>query len=342
MKALKYIFFLLLLVIIGGAIYIATLENSYKVARTRLIKAPAQVVYNTVNDYKSWPSWSPWLEKDSLAVVTYGDNTVGKGASYAWKSSHKEVGEGSIETIEAKPYETIHQRISFEDWDSESDIYWNFKPIDGGTEVTWSMKGKMNFMFKAYAAFTGGMEKQVGPNYERGLYKLDSVVQATMKKYSISVNGITTHSGGYYLYNTTSCKIDEFDSKMQEMMHRVKQYVQKNNIQMAGKPFTLYHTYDEENNAVIFSSAVPVPERVITEAGSGILTGMLKPFKALKTTLKGDYVNLKEAWETANGYLTENGLEQVLGSPAMEVYSTGPETTPNPAEWLTEIYIPIK
>jgi effector-binding domain-containing protein len=69
---------------------------------------------------------------------------------------------------------------------------------------------------------------------------------------------------------------------------------------------------------------------------------MLKPFKAIKTTLKGNYTNSKEAWETAYKYLIDNKLEQVAGSAAVEVYLTDPMNTPNPADWVTEIYIPIK
>ncbi|MCF6348753.1 MAG: GyrI-like domain-containing protein [Flavobacteriaceae bacterium] len=341
MKALKYLLLLLLLIVVAGAIYIATLENSYDVTRTKIIKAPVQVIYNNVNDYKNWPAWSPWIEKEPTVNLTFGEKTSGKGATHSWKGDV--IGEGGMETLEAKSNESINQKIAFiKPFESESDIYWNFKPVEGGTEVTWGMKGEMDFMFRAAMVFQGGMDKQIGPDFERGLFKLDSVVQADMKKYSITVNELTTRGGGYYLYNTTSCKIDELETKKQEMMPKVGIYAQKNNIQMAGAPFTLYHKFDPENNAVIFSSAVPVAEKVITESGSGIQTGMLKPFKAVKTTLKGDYNNLKETWETVAKYITDNGLEELHGQPGLEVYLTDPISKPNPADWLTEIYIPVK
>jgi len=186
------------------------------------------------------------------------------------------------------------------------------------------------------------MEENVGPNYEKGLSKLDSVLQVDMKKYSVNVNGEVTHGGGYYLYNTTSCKIDEMPAKMAEMMPKVGAYAIKNKITMAGPAFSLYHKFDQENNAVIFSCAVPVSERVITERDSGILTGELKPFKALKTTLTGDYKNLFEAWTPSDKYIKDNNLEEVHGSPALEVYKNDPMEFPNPADWITEIYIPIK
>ena len=341
MKAIKYILLLLLLIIIAGAIYLATLDGTYNVQRSKVIKAPVELVYNEVNDYKTWASWSPWLGKDPSTELTYGDNTSGKGASYAWNSNDEDVGVGSMETLETKPNESINQKIIFtKPWESESDIYWTFKPAEGGaTEVTWGMKGEMPFMARYMAS---KMDEMVGPDYETGLIKLDSVLQVKMKKYSVKTGEIITHGGGYYLYNTSSCKIEDLPAKMQEMMPKVGIYAQKNKIQMAGAPFTLYHKYDEENNAVIFSCAVPVSERVITASGSGIQTGMLKPFKALKTTLKGNYTNSKEAWESAYAYLAEKGLEQVAGSSAMEVYITDPMSKPNPADWVTEIYIPIK
>ena len=52
----------------------------------------------------------------------------------------------------------------------------------------------------------------------RSLEKLDSIVVSSMKTYSITVNGSTNHSGGYYIYNTTSCKISDLESKMKEML----------------------------------------------------------------------------------------------------------------------------
>lgn len=342
MKALKYILLLLLLIIVAGSIYVATLENTYDVKRTKVINAPAEIVYTKVNDFKTWPEWSPWLGKDTFTELTYGKISSGKGASYSWKSDNKEVGEGSMETL-ASTIDSIGQKITFvTPWESTSNIYWKFRPVDSGTEVTWGMKGNLDFMSKAYMAFMGGMDKQIGPDYERGLMKLDSVVKAEMQKYSVTDNGITTHGGGYYLYQTTSCKIEEVTQKMAEMMPKVAMYAKSNSITTAGPPFTLYHKYDTENNAVIMSVAIPVTEKVITDRDSDILRGMLKPFTAVKTTLKGDYKNLKEAWEASEKYIAKNNIEPLEGVPAMEVYLNSPIDTPNPANLRTEIFVPVK
>ncbi|MEZ4840683.1 MAG: SRPBCC family protein [Flavobacteriaceae bacterium] len=70
MKYLKYILLLLLLIIVGGSIYVATLDSDFEVTRSRTINAPAEVVFKNVADYKNWPSWSPWIEKDTLTELT--------------------------------------------------------------------------------------------------------------------------------------------------------------------------------------------------------------------------------------------------------------------------------
>ncbi len=341
MKILKYLLLLILIVVIGGAIYLATLDGNFDVQRSKVIKAPVEMVYQKVNDYKTWESWSPWLYKDPDTKLTFGDITTGTGASYSWDSENKDVGAGSMETVESIENQSITQKIFFtKPWESESDIYWSFKAAqDGGTEVTWGMKGEMPFMARYMAS---KMDEYVGPDYEKGLAKLDSVIQTDMKKYSVVVNGETMHSGGYYLYNSGSCKIEEVEKTMGEMMSAVTEYVIKNNINIAGPVFSLYHKWDQENNAVIFSCAVPVSDRVITDKDSGIQTGMLKPFKSVKTTLNGDYDNLKEAWETTMKYIADNNLQEVQGMASLEAYLVDQMKAPNPADWVTEIYIPIK
>ncbi len=340
MKALKYILLLLLLVIVAGSIYIATLENDYHVKRTKVINAPAEVVFNKINDYKDWPEWSPWLGQDPEAELTFGDKTSGVGASYSWAG--KKAGEGNMETLSVSE-DSISQKLNIlKPMESTSNIYWKLNSLENGTEVTWGMKGDLDFMSKAYMAFNGGMDKLIGPDYELGLVKLDSVLQGDMQEYSVTVNGITTHGGGYYLYQTTACKIEEIPNKMAEMMPNLGMYANNNNITMAGPSFTLYHHFDTVNNAVMMSVAIPVTEKVITNVDSGILTGMLKPFTAIKATLKGNYKNLKEAQITTEKYIKDNDFEKVEGLPSMEVYLNSPLDTPNPANLRTEIFIPIK
>ena len=58
MKTLKYIFLVLLILVVLGAVYLATLEGDYDVKRSRIIHANPEVVFNDLNDYKNWKTKS--------------------------------------------------------------------------------------------------------------------------------------------------------------------------------------------------------------------------------------------------------------------------------------------
>ena len=339
MKFLKYLVFLILIAIIGFAIYVAVQPNSFEVSRERTINTPSAVLYDNVIDYKNWEAWSSWAEKDPETVITLGDETKGVNGSYTWVDSH---GEGSMKTLATTQNLSIDQELQFGDF-HPSKINWKFESIpDNKTKVIWKMNSdKLPFLFKASAAVSGGFDNMIGPDFERGLEKLDSIVVACMSKYNVNVEGVTEHSGGFYLYNTTSCKINEMQTKMGEMMKQVLTYAQQNNITMAGSPFTIYHKWDEENGTLMFSSCVPTTSKIIT-TDSDILTGKLKPFKAVKTTLKGDYKNLKEAWDKTFAYIATNKLEALETGIALENYPTDPISVPNPADWKTEIFVEVK
>lgn len=339
MKTFKYILLLLLILIIGFSIYTAVQPNSFNVIRTKTINAPQSVIYNNVIDFKNWESWHSWKEEKPETIITLAENTNGIGGSYIWEN---EDGVGSMKTIDTKLMSSITQEMQFGD-NPNSNVTWNFKPNeDGSTEVTWNIKAEhLPFVFKAYSTVMGGMEKLIGSHFERSLTLLDSVLQIEMKIYSINLEGITEHSGGYYLYNTTSCKFSEFEQNMKSMLPKVNAYAITHNVTMAGPPFILYHKWDVENDAVIFSCSVPTNSKIISNEPD-ILTGKLESFRTVKTILKGDYDHLKEAWGATMTYISDNDLKMIEGGPMLETYKTDPISKPNPADWITEIYVAIK
>ncbi|MDR6300584.1 SRPBCC family protein [Mesonia maritima] len=347
MKILKYLFFLLLIVLIGGAIYVATLDGDYQVEETMLIEAPRELLFNEVNEYKTWENWGPWKEEDPNMVVTYADTTSGEGASYSWEGD--ESMDGKMKTTEVIPPKSITQQITFDTpfGESKSTVYWNFEEKEKGTLVTWGMKGEQSFMEKAYQATQDStMAQMIQPMFTKGLQNLSEVVKKKMEVYDINVDGITQHSGGYYMYNTTASRFtpEALRNKMSQMLPQVYNYMETNNLQISGSPFTLYNTIDEENGTVIISAAIPTPNKVTPAGGENtVLCGFLESQKVVKATLKGDYKNLSETWAKLESFIQQN--ENIVRKPnakPFEVYVTQPSETKNPANWVTEIYIPVQ
>ncbi|MGI9530799.1 SRPBCC family protein [Lutimonas sp.] len=339
MRFLKNIFLLLLVIIVIAAIYLATLDGSYDVVRTRMIKADQSVVFNDLNDYKNWEEWGPWYETDSTIRVQYADVSSGTGAAYSWTSDIE--GGGRMKTNAVAEPDRLDQEIVFETpfGDMGSDVYWILKKKKEGTELTWGIKGEMPFISRFMAS---GMEEQLGPMQERGLELFDENLQRKLQVYTIDSLGIVDYSGGFYLYVSTSTKINNMALKQKEMIAAVEDYVSKNNVRSTGSAFTIYHKFDQENGTTMFSVGYPVSERIITQ-GSDILTGFMERGTYSKTLLKGAYVNSQQAWDKAMYHVESltNYAYDENGEP-FEIYVNNPSNTPNPAALLTEIYIPVK
>lgn len=341
MKILKYLFFLILIVIIGGAVYFGTQDGNFDVSETKSIQAPVSMVYQNVNDFKNWEAWGPWKQQDSTMTFLYTDKTSGKGASYSWTSEN--MGAGSMTTTNAAENASIDQSISFNTplGESSSEVYWKFTPNNDGTEVTWGMKGEHSLLEKAFMAFqTENFDASMNSMFNKGLQSLDSVLQVAMNQYEVSVEGIKEYGGGYYMYTTTASKQAEIGDRMAPMMGKVAGFMQQNKIAMAGMPFTIYNDWDDLNGTVIFSAAIPVKERIITTEGD-VLCGYMEPLSAVKTILKGNYNYLDKAYEAAETYIQSNNLLKDSSKKMFEIYANDPGEYPNPADWITEVYIPV-
>lgn len=340
MKILKYLLFLILLIFIGSAIYFGTKDGTFDIQDSLIIEAPQEVVFNQVNEYKNWENWSPWKKLDSTITFTYAEKSAGEGASFAWDGESV----GSLTTTKVIPNIEIQQDLTLKtpSGETHANVFWDFKDVEGGTQVTWRMEGEHSLMQKAYYSWTGfDFSSNIHQMHKAGLERISQEVADAMRQYSINVDGITPYGGGYYMYTTSVAKMEELSEKMKPMMRVVKEFITKNHLNTAGNPFTLYNEIDRANQTVIFSTGIPVKEQVITPEGSPVVCGFMEPVTAVKITLKGNYEYLSEAYGKGETYLQENGLQADPAKKVFEVYGTDPETTPNPANWLTEIYIPI-
>jgi hypothetical protein len=147
----------------------------FRVVRSATIPAPAAVVFEQVNNLHKFQDWSPWAKIDPQCKVTFEGPPAGSGASFAW-AGNRQVGEGRMTVIESRPSELVRFRLEFlKPFKATNTAEFDFNSADNQTEVTWSMYGKKNFMFKAVGLFMD-TDKMVGPDFEKGLANLKTVV----------------------------------------------------------------------------------------------------------------------------------------------------------------------
>jgi effector-binding domain-containing protein len=346
MKIIKYLLLLLVVIVVGGALYVMIQPDAYDVKSSKTIKAPANVIFNNVNDYKNWADWGPWLEEDPSIVQTYADQTMGVGGAYSWTSKD---GPGNMKTVALEEYKSIDQKIQFSDYEP-SDIYWTFEETEEGTVVTWGMKAdETPFMFKFAAAMSGGMDKMLGPMLTKGLDNLNVVIDEKMKNnppkpeatYSLGgIMDIKQEAQQFIGYKHTS-KIDHeaMTALFMESMPKAGMHAAAQKLDDADyTPGAVFTKWDEDNGEAEFYIGLVVKKDIPIAEGMEKIT--LPEGRNVMIAKYGPYGTGDEQAHTAiDMYLLENGLEQ--NGAIWELYVNDPEDV-NPEDIETEIHYPVK
>ena len=174
---IKKILIGLIAVIAIFLIVVATRPADFRVERSATISAPAQALFEQVNDHHKFNAWNPFLKVDPNVKNTYSGPDSGVGAVCSW-DGNKDIGAGSTTITESKPGELVRERM---DWirpmTGVATVDFTFKPDGDKTVVTWAMYGTNNFMGKLVSLFMD-CDKICGPQFEQGLADLGKVVTA--------------------------------------------------------------------------------------------------------------------------------------------------------------------
>jgi hypothetical protein len=176
---ITYILIALALVIVVFLLVVLMQPTDFRITRSATIPAPAQAVFEEVNDFHRWEAWSPWAKLDPNATHSYVGTPAGEGAIYSWDGNNK-VGSGRMTLMESRPHQLIRIKLEFfKPFQATNASEFAFTPSNGGTLVTWSMSGKNSFMGKAMVLLMN-CDKMVGGQFEQGLKNLGAVAGSEM------------------------------------------------------------------------------------------------------------------------------------------------------------------
>ncbi|MBI3789448.1 MAG: SRPBCC family protein [Gemmatimonadetes bacterium] len=171
---LMYILLAVVAVIAVILVLAMTKPSTFEVVRRATIKAPAEKLFPLVNDFHGWAAWSPWEELDPTMQRTFTGPASGLGAAYAWQGN-KKVGSGRMEiTGETRPTNVTIKLDFITPWEGHNVTVFSFTPVADGTEVTWTMTGPTNFMWKVMSVFMN-MGDMIGKDFDKGLAKMKRV-----------------------------------------------------------------------------------------------------------------------------------------------------------------------
>ena len=90
----------------------------------------------------------------------------------------------------------------------------------------------------------------------------------------------------------------------------------------------------------IFDFELGVKVSAPVQVSGRVKPGELPAAKVARTVYTGPYEGLPSAWGEFDTWMEANGLKQ--GDDLWELYSVGPDATPDPSKWTTELYRPLK
>lgn len=160
--------------LVGGFVtYVATRPTDFHVERSRTIAASPEQLRPYFEDFEQWGTWNPWDALDPDMTKEFSDPPRGEGAWYTW-NGNDDVGKGKMTITKVTP-ESVSYHLEFiEPFASEADTTIDFESSGDGTEVTWSMDGKNDFMGKLVGVFMD-FDAMIGADFEKGLGNLDSL-----------------------------------------------------------------------------------------------------------------------------------------------------------------------
>ena len=328
------ILFVIAFCVVAVLVYMARYSGRMRVAHTRLIDAPIEVVYERVADFRHWDEWNPWLAHELDAPTSLSDQRHGKSGSYAWEGDR--IGAAAIENIRLVRPEIIEQRMRFQQpFRFRGRGEWQFADRAGKTEVTWRMNGRVAFALRAFAQTVQGM---VALDYRYGLDRLAQLLEpAAASRYSLAYLGVRDVPAMRYVYRSYDGSIAGLGAAMRSCQAELRRRLSSFGVSPSAEPIAVYLKTNIKLRTTVCHFGLPV-----ADSGVGDLAVREMPaFPAYVVRLRGTHAVLEVAWYLAMQRMRIENIEPDQRIPPLERY-LGDFDAGSGNDHLTELHIPVR
>ncbi len=302
---------------------------TFSVKRQTTIAAPPARVFGILRDFRSWPSWSPWLIAEPNCRVSFPDG----GRSYAWEGAI--VGSGSIEVVGEEPDRRIDHQLHFiKPWKSEARVAFELAPDGDGTRVEWSMEGSLPFfMFW----MTRTMAAHIGGDYERGLAMLKDFIETGSVPSKLEFSGPENFAATPYVGIHRNCAMEEMGQRISGDIGRLHEWAGGKSLAPAGPPFTICHRWDPVRRRLVYTVGLPL-DPPPQELDPDLIRGEIPACRTYRVRHTGPYRHIGNSWASAMMHHRARQFDPRRGIHPFEVYENDPADTPED-ELVTTVHM---
>jgi len=175
---LKYILIALLLALAALLLFAASRPDTFSVARSLRVQAPADRVFALIANMPASQRWNPFMKKDPAVKLTFSGPESGPGATCDFDGNN-EVGAGRVTiTSVSVPTEVSMTLDMTKPMQAHNAVVFTLQAEGDGTRVTWAMNGAQPYLGKLVGVIFN-MDKMVGGEFDKGLADLKALAEAS-------------------------------------------------------------------------------------------------------------------------------------------------------------------
>ncbi len=341
------LFVALVIVAVLAVVFALALPSHRHTERSIVLSSPLRQVYDVLDGYRTYPSWSALRAYDPRVRFDYYGPERGSGAQVKWVSADPRIGNGSY-TIIPDPVDDKQVRWSVENnWKgSGKTLTYDLKQAENGKTVTVTLGYDVDYGMDLLARYSGlYIEGEPATQIQLHLGELEKLL-ATIPNldYRDTTFELKDVTAQPLLFVSTQAKrtLDDVADATDKALTQIQADIKKNNLTQSGLRRTITTNWGDENYE--FDIAVPVDRDDVTPTDP-VKTGPSYAGKVLTTSYTGSPAQLPltrlllKAYAYTHGYIFDES-SQGTGRMYDELTSTDPHVEQDQQAFT--VYLPIQ
>jgi hypothetical protein len=291
--------------VVAVLVYMGRYSGRLRVSETRRIDAPIAAVRARIVDLGGWRDWSPWRECEIETTRASGDGT------------------------------RIEQRLRLrKPLPFRGRGTWQLADVDGAVEATWSLRGRVGFSMRAFAATVQG---SVALDFRHGLDRLAALVEpADAPRYAIAFEGVRDVAALRYAWIAHEGPIDELGAAIERVVAELRAALARQGVAATGEPIGVYVKTNVKRRTTLCRFGLPIGAAEV----EGLDVATLPAHRAFSARLQGSRSRLEIAWYLAMQRLSADNLQPDLRITPFERY-LDPADRGDGNDAVTELHLAI-
>lgn len=328
-KFFRFMLILIIIIVVAVLVLGVVEPKDVVVQRSTLIKAPKDMVFNQIVNFKNWVNWNPWYQMDSSEKITYTGADGQPGSTFHWVGDPKKTGEGQMTDTAVKGTEMDYSLHTITPFNHVAGGFMSAEDAGNGmTRVTWSITMHSSFPWNASFAFVK-MDKLLGGDFERGLQNMKKYCEAMAANTGVQIQETVYPAHIFEGVRKTVAMTDV----LKFCADTYSQLDKSAGALVNGPAVGIYYTWDTLHHTTDMVAALPVSDT--SKAINGASCIYIPQSKALMAVHKGPYSTMMMEHGMLMKSVTDKKLQSTL---VLEEYVVGPRQDKDSTKWVTNIY----